>query len=343
MLVLARESRGLNQNELATMVGISQGEISKIESGLREPSADQIGRFARVLRYQEDFLYVTDAVRNFGSSCVYHRKRKTTSERVLRRILAMVNVCRIQVRRLLQSVEIDADNKFSPFDIEEHSGNVERIAQSVRAVWRMPPGPVQNLTREIEDAGGIIVRCDFGTPKVDAVSQWLPDLPPMFFVNMAIPTDRLRFTLAHEIGHVIMHQVPTEDMEHEADRFAAEFLMPAREIRHQLRDLSLPKLASLKAFWKVSMAALLKRAGDLNTIGPRSKALLWTQMGRAGYRSIEPVTIPTEEPSLLDEVITAHSKELGYSREEIGKLVYGLESPLAEVLRPQKYTLRVIS
>ena len=45
-----------------------------------------------------------------------------------------------------------------------------------------------------------------------------------FFVNTEIPGDRLRWTLAHEIGHVVMHLMPSPDQEKEADRFAAERL-----------------------------------------------------------------------------------------------------------------------
>lgn len=201
---------------------------------------------------------------------------------------------------------------------------------------------MKNLVREIEDSGGLVIRCDFGTSKVDAVSQWLPAMPPLFFVNMAIPTDRLRFTLAHEIGHIIMHQSPTDNMEREADQFAAEFLMPRKDIKPYLDNVNLPKLASLKPYWRVAMSALLKRACDLGTISPRWRSYLWTEMGKAGYRKIEPVKIPAEEPSLLDEIINAHRGELGYSDTDLHKLVFGLETALGESLRPQTYRLRIV-
>ena len=227
-------------------------------------------------------------------------------------------------------------------DVEEFPGGPEAIARSVRSAWGIPPGPVPNLVREIEDAGGIIIRCDFGTTKVDAVSQWLPDLPPLFFVNISIPTDRLRFTLAHEIGHIVMHQVPTQDMEKEADRFAAEFLMPKKDIRPQLFDLTLPKMASLKPHWRVAMSALLRRAGDLGTIAPRWKSYLWMQMGQYGYRKVEPVTIPAEEPVLLDEIINTHRNDLGYSVRDLNRLVYSLETAIAEAVKPHTYKLRIV-
>ena len=143
----------------------------------------------------------------------------------------------------------------------------------------------------------------------------------MFFVSASIPTDRMRWTLAHELGHVVMHQIPTEDIEREADRFAAEFLMPAAAIRPQLQTISLAKLAALKPHWKVAMAALLKRASDLGTIAPRQRNYLWMQMGAHGYRSEEPIALPPEEPTLVRELIDIHRQELGYTEKQIADLL----------------------
>ncbi len=342
MLTLARESRGLSQTELARALGLSQGEISKIETGFRIPESEQVQRFAHHLMYEEEFFYLGERIRNFETTCVYHRKRLSTPDRVLRRLLAMVNVCRIQVRKLLISVDLKVKNRFQSIDVEDHAGDAEKVAQTVRAIWKLPPGPIQNLVREIEDAGGIVVRCDFGTSKVDAVSQWVPDLPPLFFVNASIPTDRLRFTLAHELGHIIMHQIPNDDMEKQADRFAAELLMPAKEIKPHLFHLTLPRMATLKQHWRVAMSAILRRAGDLKTITPRSKSYLWMQMGKLGYRKAEPISIPSEVPTILEEIINEHRKELGYSEEDFTKLLYGLETALKQAIKSNTSKLEIV-
>jgi Zn-dependent peptidase ImmA (M78 family) len=54
----------------------------------------------------------------------------------------------------------------------------------------------------------------------------------------------LRWTLVHEIGHILMHRFPTDNMEREADEFAAEFLLPAKDVKPQLYDLTLPMLSA---------------------------------------------------------------------------------------------------
>lgn len=325
MLVLARESRGMTQGELASRMSVTQGNISKIESGLLDISESQIEKAAELLEYPTSFFYQLEPVYGYGSACIYHRKRQSLPAHLLRKLIAEINILRIQITKLLRSAEIEHENKFYRMDIVEYDGHAEHIARLVRRSWGIPPGPIEDLTNVIELAGGIVIKCSFGTNKIDAMSQWLPGQPPLLFMNADAPGDRLRFSLAHEIAHVIMHQIPTNDMELEADRFASEFLMPEEEIKHFLKPISLPRLATLKPYWKVSMAALLKRASDLELITPRQKNYLWTQMGKQGFRLKEPVEIPIEEPTVLEDIVNVHRQDLGYSISELSKLVESYE------------------
>src|ERR1700694_3315301 len=274
------------------------------------------------------FFFLTESVRAFGSGCVYHRKRQSAAELKLRELLALINVRRIQVKQLLNSVNPRTPYAFEYFDIDEFRGDAAKVAQALRSIWHLPPGPIQSVIYVIENAGGIIVKCDFGTDKVDALSQWLPGMPPVFMVNQRIPTDRLRWTLSHEIAHIVMHRFPTDRMEREADEFAAEFLLPAREVKVQLRGVTLPKLAALKPHWRVAMSALLRRASDLGTITPRTKQYLWMQMGMKGYRTHEPVEIPPEEPTLLKELLDFHQSNLGHGPLDLAQIMCVIPSEL---------------
>lgn len=321
MLILARESRGLTQAELAQRTDISQGNISKYESGLLNVSEEHMQRIADALDYPETLFTLSERRYGFGSSCTYHRKRQTMPVRELKILLARINLRRIQIARLLNGADIDSDNEFLRLDVDEYDGDCERIAQLVRQTWQIPSGPVENLVEVMESAGGLVFIESFRTRKLDAISQWVPGLPPIFFMNADMPGDRARFTLAHELGHLIMHRVPTDDMEQEADRFASEFLMPAADIGHDLHTLSLPRLAQLKSYWKVSMAALITRARDLGKISPRQYRSLFEQLSRSGYRMAEPIPIPLEQPSLVKDLVEFHLKVHGYTIPEMSLLL----------------------
>lgn len=99
----------------------------------------------------------------------------------------------------------------------EEFGDPRDIARMTRAHWGMPRGPVNDLVQTLEAAGIIVVMMDFETSRVDAIGRWIPGLPPIFCVNQNIPKDRLRFTLAHELGHMIMHDAASPEMEDEAN------------------------------------------------------------------------------------------------------------------------------
>jgi Zn-dependent peptidase ImmA (M78 family) len=112
-----------------------------------------------------------------------------------------------------------------------------------------------------------------------------------------------------------------ENREEEANRFAAEFLMPAHDIELYLDDLSLPKLAALKIQWRVSMAALLKRAQTLATITQTQARNLWIQLSRYKQREPEELDIPIETPHLYQEIIDVYRHELGYDVLELCNLL----------------------
>jgi len=320
MVRLARESRELTQADLARQLNVPQSKISKIEAGLLQPSDPELQRLARILDRPNQFFSWTDPVYGFATHEMFHRRRQKVSARTLARNHAEMNIRQMQLERLLRAATIDGDG-FQRIDPDEYDGNIEEVARAVRAAWQLPPGPVKKLARVIENAGGVIVPHDFGTRQIDAVSQWLPHLPPVFFLNTQFPSDRLRLSLAHELGHLIMHRTVAPNAEEEAGRFAAEFLMPAADIRHQLRDVTLPVLARLKLYWRVSMAALARRAHELEAITDRQYRRLMMRITQLGYRKREPVDIEPETPALFHRLIELHVSELDYSWADLAQFL----------------------
>jgi Zn-dependent peptidase ImmA (M78 family)/DNA-binding XRE family transcriptional regulator len=322
MLIIARESREMVQKDLAEAISVTQGKISKYENGLLVVSDDDLGAISKALRYTREFFYQTDGVHGLGSSFLFHRQRAQVPVLIQRKVQASVNILRMQLDRLLRGGEIETQYSFAPIDIDAHNGDAEKIAAIVRAAWRLPLGPVANVTASIEAAGGVIMVCRFGTDMIDAAHFWLPGLPPLFFVNQNMPGDRLRWTLAHEIGHAIMHRTPTEAGEDEANRFASEFLMPREEIAHQLDGMTLQRAAILKQTWKVSMAAIIRRAFDLGRISERKYRSLNTSLSAQGYKKNEPYPVAVEEPGTVRKLVQMHRMELGYDDFDLARLLF---------------------
>jgi Zn-dependent peptidase ImmA (M78 family) len=341
MLALAREARGLSQAQLAADLRWSQGKLSKCENGLLALPVPDLQALADRLRYPVAFFQHAEHPIGFATCCLYHRKRQSLPVRVLNTLHAQVNIRRINVARLLGAREFH--HEFCRMDIDEYDGSPETVAQLLRATWKLPLGPIKNLVRVVEDVGGIVVSCRFDTGKLDAVSQWPPRMPPLFFVNDRIPTDRSRWTLAHEIGHIVMHTIPTPDAEREADRFASEFLMPSCDIASELDGMSIAKAAGLKPRWRVSMQSLIRRARDLGRITDRKYRSLCQAIGKLGYRKQEPVRLQPEQPRCLRTLINTYLTEFKYSPTQLSDLMLLSEEEFRrEYLSHANPNLRVI-
>ncbi len=319
MVQIARESRGWTTTKLANESGLTQGFISQLESGDKGISEENIEKIATALAYPVSFFFQKDAYEGFGISLVYYRKKASTKKGDIRRLQAEKNIRRMHLGKVLKHVEIETPHGFEFMDIDEFDGNVEKIAALLRASWKLPLGPVKNLVSTIERAGGVVMRFDFGTRDIEALSEWPTGGPPFFYLNSKAPSCRTRFSLAHELGHIIMHRHASDTMEHEADAFASEFLMPQREISTQLDDMTIQKAARLKPHWRVSMAAIIRRSKDLGRIPKDMYSRLFRKLGHLGYRKNEPVSISDEQPSLVNKMIQAFEETHEFNREALAQ------------------------
>lgn len=321
MVILARQARGHSAAELARRLGISPGMMSKLEHGIVQLGDDRVQEIANELHYPPSLFYRPERVRGSDSICFHHRKRRTMPVRKLDAIEAEMHLSQLRVRTLLGELEIEAPYEFPTLDPDEHGG-VGGVARLLRAMWHVPTGPIVNLVRLVESAGAVVIVRDFGTQKLDGMSCWAKSVPPLFFLNSAMPTARLRWTLAHEIGHLVMHWTPPEgDPEQEADEFAAEFLLPNAETRHDLRSLTFKRLPPLKAYWRVSMFALVKTGSVRRLLPANQVKSLYVQMSRLGWRTAEPYDLPPEQPVLTDQAISVHLNEHGYSTGELARII----------------------
>lgn len=346
MLTLAREAQALTQGQLAKAAGTTQGRISKVETGTLAPTPEMLQEAAAVLRVPVAFFYRQVDLRGIPES--YHRKRMSLGVSVLRRINAEINIRIWQVERLLQAAEFEADFEVPALDLEDYGGSPEAVARAVRSFWQMPLGPVRNLARSLENAGAVLVPMNFGVREIDGIAMRPMGMPPLVFYNASSPGDRLRFTLAHELAHLVMHthQAPYPSMEEEANRFAAEFLMPEREIKPQLiQGVSRPALAALKPIWRVAMGALLYRARQLKVIDQGRYTYLWKEFSRLGYKSREPseLDFPAEKPTVLSDLVKLHTEHLGYSVAELAAALIALPQVVEETFLPERARLKLHS
>lgn len=322
----ARRAKGWTQAELAGKAGITQATLSRYESGLRQPDEDAIARVAAALGVTPALLRSAGRIEGGIAVGAHMRRFKTTPVTAWRELEAQLNMVRLHTAHLSEEVAVRANQVVPAFDPEDVSST--DAARLVRAQWRLPVGPIRNLTGWMEAAGILVVQTPFRVgSRVDGLSQWSNE-HAIVMVNANMPTDRLRFTLAHELGHLVLHaKYFTDDVEQQANAFAAELLMPADQIRHQLRQLRLGDLIELKRTWGVSIAALVERAHALGLMTTEQRTSMYKMLSARGMRNPEPASDDiTPERAELAAHIGASLAKRGLTAGEIANIA-GFATP----------------
>lgn len=302
VLLVLRRAADITQESLAEELGITQAALSRYENNLRDPDEAMLGKLALALGTTEGFLSHSFQMQGAIAADAHMRRQKTTKPSDWKRVEAQLNALRMHSSYLLDRVPMRAQNHVVPVDPDERTPSA--AADLIRAAWRMPIGPVRHLVQWIESAGVIVVEEDFGTHRIDGMSQWSGEYP-VIIVNNVLPVDRKRLTLAHELGHLVLHTDYVDvDVESQANEFAAQFLMPLHVISPQLRALTLGKLTDLKAEWGVSMQAIFERAFRSGKVSADERQNFYRHMNSRGWKTREPggENIPPEVPSLAQSI-----------------------------------------
>lgn len=318
MIMLAREARAITQMELADIAGINRSNISRFEQEFCGFSDEVLTKLIQALRFPEEF-FLQDA--EILPPALY-RKRDQVPAKTLTYVAANINILRLNIQKLIETMKLDAP-KLPALPISE-TGSPEEAAIKLRKLWKLPKGAIENLIEVLEQQGIMTLAVDFKTDRVDSRSILIDNKYPVIFYNKSLLGDRLRFSLAFELGHLVMHTrqlfLSTEEVGHEANIFAAEFLMPEKDIKGEFKEgITLDILAKLKKQWKVSMQALLYRTSDLGLLTDNQKRYIIGQFNALKIRRREPVELDVqiERGHLLRDTITQYRTKQKMSVKEI--------------------------
>ncbi len=338
MVRLVREARGWAQHDLAKAAGISQGFVSKIEKGLLPLTSEYLEKVAVALAVPAELLRTPEPDGGVEVTCLHHRRRSSVmSVTTMRAIEGLTHLTRLSVDGLSADVgELVPNRAVTRMPADRHGGPAA-VAAAVRRAWDVPDGPVDDLVGLIESAGVRIMRRDLGTTAQDAVSTWPAGQSPLILLNRGLPPDRERFTLAHEVGHLIMHELPSDEQEKEANRFAGEFLAPAKDFEPLLRGLTVrqfPKLAELKMEWKISMAMLIQRAADLDCISASQFKSFRIRLNQYGWSKHEPGDLPAEKPRHVARLVEAQLDRHAHDVDAVAGIALMLPEPFRRHYMP---------
>jgi Zn-dependent peptidase ImmA (M78 family)/transcriptional regulator with XRE-family HTH domain len=337
----ARELRGLTQVQLAQSIGnLTAASVSQFENGHSRPAAATLDKLATTLNVPVAFFAAPINASADSEVDGFFRSLRSTVPRDRRQARALVEVVRALTLALEAVTALPELNlPRHPVGADTADADIEAIAQQVRHHWGLELGPVPDVIRCIERNGVVTTRVHTSLDKVDAFCVPYRDRPIIVLGADKGLRDRSRFDAAHELGHLVMHSRNDEGSkvaEQQAHRFAAAFLMPADDIRHELpAKADWPRLLELKVKWQVSIAALLMRAKTLGVMAPNAYTQAYKFMSMRGWRKVEPGRLGAPEWPFLLRAAVEVAASSGVPLEE---LVEQAGLPLDEVSALLSYT-----
>lgn len=316
-LRLARESRALTQTELARRAGLTPAAISQFEKAQARPTEARLAVLANVLEFPVAFFATgsspssrpdddLDNLDGFG----HFRSLRSITATQRRAALTTTHLVRDVVSVLSDAVQLPVLLlPRIPLDPEADAVEAEEIAATVRSIWSLPAGPVADQLRSLERHGIVAARHSIDAATVHAFSAPFPERP-VVILGRDGKRDRDRHSAAHELGHLVMHtagqHLAAKNIEAQAHRFAAAFLMPESDIIDELSPRAdWAALQALKQRWGTSMASLLRRSWTLGVMSENTYQQAMKVMGSRGWRLQEPGDAGSaESPSLLTAAAT---------------------------------------
>lgn len=330
-----REARALSQSSLADLLSISRQAVSQYERNTVTPHPDIMERLAFQLNLPLSF-FLRPIKEDRPTSAIFYRSLSATTAtartRAERRYGWLLEIADFLLEYVdFPTLDLPSFNDLPADPLLLSDEEIEVAAQRLRDHWRVHDAPIGNLVYLLENNGFVVGRFSLAADTLDAFSQWRSaDSRPYIVLNSdKQAAARSRLDAAHELGHIVLHrklgQVAFGRMERfqllekQAFRFAGAFLLPESVFAQEFLVPTLDALRVLKARWGVSIAAMIKRAEDLNFLTSDQSQRLWRAYSRRGWKQREPLDDETEpeRPQILRQAIELVVSEQLVSRSQL--------------------------
>ncbi len=330
----ALQFRGMRMAELARRTGISRQSLSLYANDENQPSAKNIITISTELGFPANFFMTEDGNKT-STQNIYFRSQASARK-------MDQNAEKIKVDYTARMYEVLQDYIDFPglslpdtmnfrnhitepenMEADQVRDDIEKLAADVRKEWALGNGPIENLQYLLASHGIIVVGFNDVDNKIDAFTQkvFLKGRGAVYIIALATgfkPMTRLRFDMAHELGHILMHnwdddnesleKTQFNNLERQANMFASAFLLPADSFRQDILPYAnkLEYYRFLKGKWKVSMQAMMYRAREIGVISGSQFVYLMRKVSANHERKNE----KGDKPGTLDATVFQEAIDL---------------------------------
>lgn len=316
----ALQFREKKMTELADETGISKQSLSLYANDGNVPPFDNVIKIARALDFPTDFFMSEDLCTASTGNTYFRSQASATKksrnaqkiklEYVSKMYEVILNYMNVPELNIPDTSAINVPEDIANVDSDQAVNEIEKLAKLVREHWDLGNGPIDNLQYALQSNGIIITGFRDVDTDIDAFSQQITiDGKVVYIIALAIgskPIERLRFDMAHELGHILMHTwgEDNEDIskdefnarEKQANMFASALLLPNETFSKSVSayPTNIDYYLALKKKWKVSMQAMMYRARQLDIISTNQFQYMMRTMSKNGNRTHEPGDKPGE-------------------------------------------------
>ncbi len=301
-LTQARARLSMSKSDLAAEVEVPAATIGRFEAGINTPRPEVLGRLAGALHVQPEFFNFGRPLARLDTLNPHFRSLRSARVSDRQQALAMA----AQLWELIFALERQVELPQPDLPEVPPGTSPAEAAAILRAHWALPEGPIKHLVATVESHGIVVAMRPLGEiDAVDAFSVVIVDRP--IIITTPRRTENVfkhRFSIAHEIGHVLLHANSGEhngSIENEADAFAAAFLTPAGSMESALpHRLDLAALDRLSRTWGVAPTSLVRRMVERGRTTEASARRARQRLATRYDPTADPTcAYPGEVPSLL--------------------------------------------
>lgn len=316
----ALQFREKKMTELADETGISKQSLSLYANAGNKPPFENVEKIARTLDFPVDF-FTSEDLCTVSTGNTYFRSQASATKKsrnaqkikleyVSKMYEVILNYVNVPELNLPDTTGIDIPEDIINVDSEQAINEIEKLAMLIREFWDLGSGPIDNLQYALQSNGIIVTGFRNVDSDIDAFSQQIKiDGKTIYIIALAIgskPIERLRFDMAHELGHILLHtwgedneEISRDEFnarEKQANMFASALLLPKKSFSKSVSayPTNIDYYFALKKKWKVSMQAMMYRARQLDIISANQFQYMMRIMSKNGYRLHEPGDKPGE-------------------------------------------------
>jgi Zn-dependent peptidase ImmA (M78 family) len=295
----------MTMEQLAKALGITKQMVSKYEDGKSIPQIEAINKMAKALSVPKKYLFKESVAIDAGSSTLFLRAPLATPKKT-RAYARIISGWGYEISQAVGSIA----QPFANLAIDGRL-TIPEQALELRRQWRLGLQPIQDMVALLEAHGFNIFTIDSPELKTEAYSQIINGTPIIVINKQRGTAVRQRFSLAHELGHMILHRnlgdwefdLRSKEAENEAQQFAEHFLLPARGFEHSFIYPKMEHLLALKREWLVSLGAIIIHCEAIGLIDAAKRDQLQKQINMRGWQKAEPLDneIAYEKPKAMGD------------------------------------------